>query len=269
MESLCKEIAVKTRITTIWSMMLSIVGLGLASSLMAAELPPSPAVAETFACNYKDGKDFDDKMKARDYMVAQIEKAGLKKVPGYHMTQTKGMAPVETLWMDVHPNFQGYGENRDAWDASGIGPGVDARFGAVEDCTAGLSALRRIHQREGGDDDGDGNDTNLVATLACKFKHGKGGDDMPDLTGHMGAVMAGMGDDGPEFAYLRTPITSGPGFPDVFINSMFENTSHWTRYVGQLFQTEAGQRMRNHMDMLLDCNISMWRSQQVVTPDEE
>ena len=93
MESLCKEIAVKTRITTIWSMMLSIVGLGLASSLMAAELPPSPAVAETFACNYKDGKDFDDKMKARDYMVAQIEKAGLKKVPGYHMTQTKAWPP--------------------------------------------------------------------------------------------------------------------------------------------------------------------------------
>ena len=89
----------KTRTKTHRSVLLSAVGLFLAGSLLAAEPPPPPAIGETWACNYRDGKDFDDKMKARDYMVAQTEKAGLQAVPAWHMTQIKGMAPVQTLWM--------------------------------------------------------------------------------------------------------------------------------------------------------------------------
>ena len=254
----------KTRRKTIRSMFVSAIGLCLGGPLMAAEPPPPPAIGETWACNYRDGKDFDDKMKARDYLVAQIEKAGLTAVPGYHMTQIKGMAPVETLWMDVHPSLEAFGANSAAWDASGIGPAVQARFDAVEECTAGLSALRAIHQQE--DDEEDDGGTALVVTLACNYLPGKGSQQMPDLTGHMGMAMASMGADSPGFAYLRTPITGGPDFPDVFFSSVFDDMAHWTRYVGQLFSTEAGQSMLNHMDMVVDCNISMWSSEQVVTP---
>jgi hypothetical protein len=261
-----KEIAVKTGRTTFRSLILSVFGLSLAATLMAAEPPPPPAIGETFACTYKEGKDFDDKMKARDYMVAQMDKAGLKKVPGYHLTQMKGMAPVDTLWMDVHPSFADFGANSDAWAASGIGAGVEARFDEVEDCTAGLSTLNVIHQQEGGDD-GDG--TNLAITLACKYLHGKGPQHLDGLVNHMGNVMAGMDADGPGFAYLRTPITGNQDFPDLFFGTVFDDMSHWTRYVGQLFNTDAGAQMRSHMDMVVDCNISLWRSQQVVTPDEE
>jgi len=92
---------------------------------------------------------------------------------------------------------------------------------------------------------------------------------MPDLMGHMGAVMNSYGDDGPGFAAVRQPITSGPNYPDVFVFSVFDDMNHWTKYVTQLFGTDAGQRMRNHMDMVVDCHISMWSSQMVVTPDEE
>lgn len=257
----------KTKSTAVWPVLMGIAGLGLAGFLFAAEPPASPAIGETFACTYKDGKGFEDKMKARDYMVAQMDKAGLKKVPAYHMTQTRGMAPVDTLWMDVHPTLEAYGANSDAWDASGIGPGVDARFAAVEDCTSGLSALRIIHQQEGSDDDSDGK--SLVVTLACELLEGRGAQQIDDLTAHMGSVMKGMGADAPNFAYLRNPITSGRDFPDLFLSSVFSDTSHWTRYVGQLFGTDAGGRMRNHMGMVVDCNISMWKSQQVVAGDDE
>lgn len=256
----------KTRVMTIWSILLSVFGLGLGSTLMAAEPPPPPAIGETYACTYKEGKDFDDKLKVRDYMVAQMEKAELTKVPGYHMTQIKGMAPVDTLWMDVHPNLAAFGANSDAWDASGIGAGVEERFDAVEDCIPGLSALRAIHQQE--DDDNESDDPNLAVTLACNFIHGKGPEHMDELVNHMGNVMAGMGADAPGFAYLRTPITRGQDFPDLFLSSVFDDMTHWTRYVGQLFTTDAGSSMRSHMDMVVDCNISMWRTEQVVTPDE-
>lgn len=257
----------KTRTKTHRSVLLSVVGLFLAGSLLAAEPPPPPAVGETWACNYRDGKDFDDKMKARDYMVDQTEKAGLQAVPAWHMTQIKGMAPVQTLWMDVHPNLEAFGTSSAAWEASGIGPAVQARFDAVEECTSGLSTLRAIHEQE--NDEEDGNETSLVVTLACNYLHGRGSQNMPDLTNHMGMTMASMGADAPGFSYLRTPITGGPNFPDVFISSVFDDMAHWTRWVGLLYSTDAGESMLNHMDMIVDCNISMWSSQQVVMPAEE
>ncbi len=257
----------KEKTTTVGSILLSIFGICMGSALLAAEPPPPPAIGETWACTYKEGKDFDDKLKARDYMVTQIEKAGLTKVPGYHMTQIKGMAPVDTLWMDVHPSLEAFGANSVAWDDSGIGAGVQARFDEIEDCTAGLSALRAIHQQDAGNGGDDGE--SLVVTLACNYKEGKGPQQIDDLTDHMGAVMAGIGADAPGFSFLRTPITRGADFPDLFLSSVFDDMAHWTRYVGQLIGTDAGQTMRNHMDMVVDCNISMWSSQQVVTPDEE
>ena len=104
-------------------------------------------------------------------------------------------------------------------------------------------------------------------TLSCQYNEGRGGTQIDDLTDHMCSVMAGMGDDAPGFSYLRTPITGNHNFPDVFFSSVFDNMSHWTRYVNQLFNTATGQTMRNHVDMVADCNISMWSSQQVVTPD--
>lgn len=253
------------RKTTFGSLMLSIAAIGIAGTLAAAEPPPPPAIGETWACTYKEGKDFEDKLKARDYLVSQLEKAGVKKVAAYHMTQIKGMAPVDTLWMDVHPSLEAFGANSAEFANSGIGASVQARFDAVEDCTAGLSSLRSIHQQEG-DDEEDG--PNMVVTLACNYLHGKGPAHVPDLTGHMGGVMAGMGADAPGFSYLRTPITRGQNFPDLFISSVFDDMQHWTRYVAKLFGTDAGQTMLNHMDMVVDCNISMWRSEQLIEADE-
>jgi hypothetical protein len=264
-----KEITVRTRITTFWSIVLSIFGFGLTSTMMAAEAPPPALVAETFACSYKEGKDWDDKSKARDNLVAQVEKAGLKKIRAIHWTQKKGMAPVDTVWFDIHENIGAFAAASDAWDASGIGKGVSAQFGKVEDCTAGLSLIRPFHQAQDGGEDDEGDDTTLVANLACTFKQGSGFEHMPDLARHMGAAVASFGADGPGFAAVRQPITAGPNYPDLFIFSVFDDMTHWSKYVGQLFGTDAGQRMRSHMNMVLDCDISMWDSREVVTPDGE
>lgn len=256
----------RIRITTFWSIALSIFGFGLTSTLQAAEAPPSLLIAETFACSYKEGKDWDDKSKARDYMVAQMDKAGLKKTRAIHWTQRKGMAPVDTVWFDIHESIGAFGAASDAWDASGIGKGVNAQFDKVEDCTAGLSTIRPFHQRPPRSD-GDG--TTLVANLACNLKEGRGPEDMTDLLGHIGEVMKSFGADGPGFAAVRRPVTSGPNYPDVFVFSVFANMTHWTNYVGKLFGTDDGQLMRRHMDAVLDCNISLWDTQEVVTPDSE
>ena len=169
---------------------------------LAAEPPPSPMVAETWACSYKEGKDWSDKAKARDYLVAQIDKAGDK----------------------------------------------------IEDCTAGLSTIRPFHRKEDQDNDG----SSLTISLACDLQDGRSYEDLPSLAGHMGRVMTGFGADAPELAAVRQPVTAGPNYPDLFIFSVFKDTSHWVRYIGQLFSTDAGADMRHHLGMVVDCSLSMW-----------
>ena len=240
-------------------------GFVCANLAFAEEAAPPQLVAETFACSYKDGKDWNDKKKAVDNLEAQLEKAGLPKVPAFHWTRTRGLAPVDTVWFDIYPNFGAFAEASDNWDASGIGANVNAAFDKVEDCDAGLSVIRPVFQREGENTGQDG--PTVVVNLACGYKDGAGPGNLPDLGQHIGQVLQSFGDNSPNFAAMRTPITNGANYPDVFLFYVFDNNVQWANYAQQLFGTEAGQSMRNHLGMVLDCSISTWSASMVMAPD--
>ena len=52
-------------------------GMGFGVAAQAAEAPAS-VVLESFACSYHAGKDLDDLLGARDYMVRQADRAGVE-----------------------------------------------------------------------------------------------------------------------------------------------------------------------------------------------
>ena len=65
----------------------------MSTAAWAAEPPPPPMLAETWGCTYKSGKDMEDVLKARDYMVSQAEKAGLSLTDSYLWSLIKGNIP--------------------------------------------------------------------------------------------------------------------------------------------------------------------------------
>ncbi len=201
-------------------------------------------------------------MKARDNMVRQAEKAGIKLPSSYVWTLLKGNIPVETIWFNIHNGLAAYGTTSDAWAASGVADEVLDRFYNVSTCSTGMGTMRPIFQREVEMDD---DAPTVIAALGCTYKHGIGPNHMGDLATHMNGVMQGMGDKAPIFAGGLAPFTARPaGSPDVLLFSVYQNMSGWSTYVNELFSTPAGQRMRNHMSMLLDCDVTLWGGQQVV-----
>ena len=235
-------------------------------SSWAADAPPPPLLAETWGCTYNAGKGFDDVLKARDNMVKQAEKAGIDLPASYMWSLNKGNIAYDTVWLNVHQNLGAFGANSDAWAASGLADDVLDRFYDVSTCGTGLANLYPIFQKEGYTPP-EQDSTRVVATLGCTFKHGRGLDQMPDLSNHMSRTMASMGDAAPELAVGLRPFTAGPpGSPDVILVSAYKNMTGWTNYVAQLFSTPAGETMRNHMNLILDCDVALWGSQTMVAP---
>ena len=229
---------------------------------MGAEPPPPPMIAETWSCNYNSGKDMEDVLKARDYMLREAEKAGISLPDSYIWTLAKGNIPVETVWFNIHEHLGAYAATSDAWVASGISEAVLDRFYNASTCTTGLGTMRPVFGREGLPED---DSPTFIAASGCRFKKGAGGSHLADLMSHARDVQAGMGDSAPYFSAMLEPFTARPpGSADVFIFSVYNNATEWGNYVNTLYATQAGQMLINHRDMILDCDTTLWTGQWVV-----
>ncbi len=234
----------------------------LGSTAWAAEPPAPPMLAELWTCNYNSGKDMEDVLKARDYMLGQAEKAGIALPDSYIWSLVKGNLPMETIWFNIHDDFLAYTAASDAWVASGVSEAVLERFYAASSCATGLATFRPVFGREGLAED----DTpTFLTSSGCRFRKGAGPAQLPDLAGHMSEAMGAMGENAPYFAGLFEPFTTRPnGQPEVVLFNVFANAGGWGNYVNEIYSTDAGETLRNHMGMVLDCDVAVWTSVQVV-----
>ena len=244
--------------------LLLLVGLS-GVSVWAADAPPPSMIAESliaeiWTCSYKEGKDVDDLLEARDFMVSQANKAKLTLPPSFLWNLTKGDASIDHVRFSVHRNLGAFGASADAMEASGIGPAVLERFSSVSDCVAGMSMAQMIFLR--GVPDG----SVFISAAACNYIDGSSQESLTELISHIRNVMEGMGDHAPAFSTALAPFTPGaPGSPDVTLYNGYENATGWSNYVRELFTTEAGQRLRDHQGRVLECGgLTLWSSQQVV-----
>jgi hypothetical protein len=228
----------------------------------AADAPPQPMIAETWACSYRDGKSVDDVLKVRDFMVSQADKAGLILPPSFLWTLTEGDAHIDYVWFNVHLDSGVFDTSADTWEASGIGPAVLNRLSSVADCVAATSTAQMIFPLGNpGRSVPDG--PVFIAAESCSYIDAASQKNLKDLLTHMHDVMKGMGDNAPAFSTALVPFTSGE--PDVILYSGYENAAGWSSYVRELRNSEAGERLRNHKGRVLDCGgPTLWSSQQLV-----
>jgi hypothetical protein len=229
-------------------------------TVQAAEPPAPPAVLEAFQCSYNSGKDWDDLMDARDYLVKQAGKANIALEPSFVWSQYKGDAPIDFVWFTAHTNLLTFGAAADRNAAASELSGVLDRFYSVADCTAGMGVVTPTFERVA---PGENNDGVLVSSFACNLRHGAGPLDMTDLSGHAARVFGAMGDNGPMGSYMIDPIT-GSNSADRYLFTTFANATDWTKFVGNILGSPDGQMLVRHRDKVLDCNLSLWSAQMVV-----
>ena len=112
-------------------------------------------------------------------------------------------------------------------------------------------------------------DGGTVATYACNRHHGIQPNAIDDLTAHIAGVNADMGDAALAAAYQITPLTTGPQSPDVILVAVAENTEAWATYIATLTTTPAGQQLIRHLNTVVDCDMNLWRSEQVIAAPED
>jgi hypothetical protein len=226
----------------------------------AAEAPPPPGVLATFACNFHDGKDMDDLMSARDYYVSESKKAGISTPTAYVWNRFRGGVPFDHIWFDLHPDLAAFAAGTEEYRSVDMSK-VDARFEAIETCEANVAMVRPIFQ---GSEAAPPSGSTFISSNACTFRGGAGPDDLADLEGHIGAVLGGLDAWKSASIFAATPFTQGQNSADIFIFSINASPSAWAAGVGAIGAAAGGAALGRHFEGMLDCNTSLWFSEQVV-----
>ena len=225
----------------------------------AAEAQP-PGVLATFACNFKDGKDMDDLMSARDYYVSESKKAGISTPEAYVWSRFKGGVPFDHIWFDLHANLADFAAGAEEYRNADMSK-VDDRFDAIETCEANVSTVRPLFQ---GGETSPPNGSAFISSNACSFRDGAGPESMADLEGHVGVVLGGLDEYKSVSIFAATPITQGPNSADIYIFSVNANPSAWAASVAAVQSSPGGPGLGRHFNGTLDCSSSLWFAEQVV-----
>ncbi len=237
------------------------------ASLVHAHNHEPPAVAELYACSYKDGKDMGDLMSARDYLLKQADKAEIKLGPSFLWTLIKGGVGFDLLWLDAHESFDAFAKQYDAAAGSEAMASVPARFNTVVDCSAGLATIATVHERE--DYTPDPNGSAIVSALACNWKPNAGMSASGDLLSHIAGTVGGLGKDAPGAMYAMTPRTAGPNTPDIVLFTVNQSMSSYAKFNAALRSSDQGPALGRHLDQVADCNLAIWNGRQVIAGPEE
>ncbi len=262
-----KKIKTKQRQSSKWLSGLLALCLPL-STLIAihshAEEAQPPAVVEGFTCNYNEGQDIDDLLAARDYYVKQAAKAGLEVGPAFLWSLVKGDTGIDLVWLRPHTSYAAYAAAMDAESAAPELAGVQARFDAVGDCVATLGTVNEVFTKEGADPTGPA----VINSNACRLHPGMGPDHVNDLRLHMNGVLGNMGDNTPLGVYTISPFVRGADTPDLVFFSVSESHSAYGKFMGAVLNSDAGQRVGRHINMLAQCRPAVWAGQQVIDAPE-
>ena len=226
----------------------------------AEDAPPPPAIMESFLCEWQPGKDMDDLMAARDNYVKGAAKGGYQTPMAYVWNQYRGTVPIQVIWHSVYPNMANWAEVSDAGVGNDALNNALSRFESVIDCTAVLGTVRPLHTREV-----EPQDSTFVVSRACNVKDGFTNEDMRDYDGHIAQYFGSLGDKGPIATYVNQPITAGPGSPDGYLFSVFKSAAHWNTFINELYTTDAGGQFLRHDRAKVECSLSIWGSQMVVS----
>lgn len=231
-----------------------------AGSFAAEAQPQPPGIVEAFTCKYNAGKDRDDLLAARDYMLKQASKAGLSPEPSFLWHRFKGSVPADIVWLTMHESLEAFGASVDAAAAASAMAGVTARFDAVGNCVANVATIRNVYQ---GESPTTGTSA-FIASNACNTRGAMTPGDVLDLRGHINDVMGASDAFKKVSIYALQPITSTATLPDVYLFGVYENASAWAKATAEMAQSEAGQSLRRHFEKVLECSSSMWTGEQVV-----
>jgi hypothetical protein len=240
---------------------LSCLLLSLPTSVKAVE-PLRPF--EFWACNYKDGKDKQDLLAARDYAAAQAKRAKMAPINTFLWNLAKGDRSIDFLWMRSHATYADWASYTDTAGTHPDMAKVAGRFDAVADCYAGMAATRRLHAGSAIDNP----DRYVISSLACRTKPDVTAEGLNDLETYIAEHRDLMGDAAPLYTAAYRTNTSGPRTPHWVLFDLHNSFGARVTYHLNATQHPGTERLNRHMDMKVECDPALWIGQRVISSND-
>lgn len=229
-----------------------------------AEEAAGPAILENWSCTYKPGKDRDDLMAARDYMVRQAAKAEMELADSYVWHSYKGGPGLDHIWFSVHDSLEAFAANSTAFGAAPEMSGVGDRFDAVADCQTNVGTVRAIFQGADVTEEEDSGGSAFVASNACMLHSGVSEADIVDLENHIRGVLGSVDEYSNVTVFLGSPMTEGPNGADMYLFAVHESLNSFAA-ASRGFQSSPGRdSLARHFNGMMDCSSAWWSSEMVV-----
>lgn len=232
---------------------------------IAAETGP---VREFYACNYKDGKGYDDLMSVRDFYVGEIAKIGsadLGNMVSFLWTPYKAATDWDFLWFDMHENMNAMGRAADAFDNSASAAPVAARFEEVSECpSAGIVTHEQIHEAT---EDFGGEGPVIVESFACTFHPGKGVADARAVVELWQKTIDDLGIYESYSAFMQIPVVSGTGM-DLYYFGVHTNMTDYAARTSAYRTSAAGMDTDGRFDEVHRCNSALWQGRIIINPGD-
>ena len=137
------------------------------------EMAETPAVIESFRCDYASGKDAGDLDSAVSYWQAQMEKidsADLKNYFAAVITPLRSNDDADFYWLGAYANLNAFSRGSVAYMASDEGQAADARFEKMSTCVSNLYFSEMLYI---GTPPEEGNNDFILEGYGCTLKKGK------------------------------------------------------------------------------------------------
>lgn len=236
----------------------------ISPTIASAEEAAGPTILENWSCTYKPGKDRDDLMATRDYMVRQAAKAEMALADSYVWHSYKGGPDLDHIWFNVHDNLEAFAATSTAFGAAPEMSGVSDRFDAVADCQSNVSTVRAVFQGADVNEDDDSGGTAFVASSACMLNGGVSEADIVDLENHIRGVLGSVDEYSNATVFFASPMTNSPNGSDMYVFGVHESLNSYAA-ASRGFQSSPGRdSLVRHFNGMMDCSSAWWSSEQVV-----
>jgi len=233
----------------------------------SAQAMDAPIVREIYTCSFNEGKDMDDLMAARDFYLKQMEKAGQDPATAFVWVPYKVAANFDFLWANNQGSMMEYAETTDEFNASPEGKAAMDRFNTVASCTSSLAMRQQIYQADG--EMMPGADGAVINALACNYNHGRGPEDLTDITSHIARAVGSIDLDDGSAGFVSVPtIGAGPNTRDVYFYGVSDSMTSWAKRNMALQASEEYASLGRHFENVMDCSSALFTAQRVVPPAE-
>lgn len=234
---------------------------------MASDAADTGRVSEVFACNFKEGKDWNDFERINQSFSSIVREIGgaADDFDAFVWQPYRGSAEITYLWAGYFDSFRGLADHWQAIEDAGRAAEIDELWGELETCISGLTTVEVIYdsadyppaQR---DPDARG----MLESFRCRLQPGKTLTDVRAAvtTWQKHANKLGL----PFDVYMRTPIVSGSDFTHSYFvthgdpSAYGANISAWRTHP----ETPAIESMLGEVQ---HCHNALWRSWQVFASD--